>query len=302
MKKPQISIIGLSGQSIFMSVDEFHKNGETLSCKELFIEPGGKGYNQAIAGSKLGAYISFLSAVGFDSYAKVCEDELIKNNIVTNLIYKKNENTSLATILTNKHGDNQVTVYSGAKLEVNDVIDFETEIINSDILLLQNEVPHEVNLKAIEIANKYNIKVVLNPAPATSIPIDWIDKIWLLTPNELEAKTIFNLDQNARLDELKENIKTSSLKRIIITLGKDGSLVYENGEFTHIEAINIDSVDSTGAGDCFNSALVIKIALNNSLVESAMFANVASGLSVNKKHVLDSLPTSEEVELYIKKI
>src|SRR5690554_2915931 len=106
----KIAIIGLTGESIFMNLDCFPMIGETIRASNVYTEPGGKGYNQAVAASKLGAEVSFLSAVGDDTYGKECINTLNKYNVNNNIIIKENKNTSLATILTDKKGDNQVIV------------------------------------------------------------------------------------------------------------------------------------------------------------------------------------------------
>ena len=149
--KKKIAIIGLTGQSIFLNIDNFHKDGETKQANNLYIEPGGKGYNQAVACKKLGSEVYFLTSVGEDEYGKVCEQVLIDLGVNT-YFSKKDESTALATIITNSNGDNQVTVYKGASdlLNLNDLNNFK-EII---ILKTRNEID--------EFIKKLNQIIVLN--------------------------------------------------------------------------------------------------------------------------------------------
>lgn len=272
---PKIAVIGICGQSTFMSVDHFHQNGETLNADSIFCELGGKGINQAVAAARMGAEVSFLGAVG-DDYAEECCSFTKINNIKGYWIRKSAQNTANAFILTDKTGENRVTVFRGAELTPEDVNVFYDEIKTSDVLLLQNEVPEEINEKAINIAFENNVKVILNPAPARDIKKEISDKIFLIVPNEQE----------------KNYINTNNFKNCVITLGSKGCLV--NGEL--IPAIKTQVVDTTGAGDTFCGVLATGIAEKLDLKASCVRALVASGLSVSKKHVIASIPTRKEVE------
>lgn len=272
----KISVIGISGASYFMTVDHFHENGETLSADSIYCEMGGKGINQAIAAARMGAEVSFLAAVGDDDggrkTAKCCRDNGIKC-----ILAKKDTPTATAFILTDRNGENRVTVYRGAELEVSDVDLFEEEIATSDILLLQNEVPENVNLKATEIAEKHGVRIILNPAPARAIPEELARRTFLVTPNEQESKFIdFNLFMNT-----------------VVTLGKKGCLI--NGKTT-IPATSDKPVDTTGAGDTFNGVLSVCIAEGRSLEDACRYGNAASGISVTRKYVIDAIPTRKEIE------
>ena len=161
----KISVIGICGNSIFMDVDHFHEKGETLVANSFHEEIGGKGINQAIVAARMGAKVSFLGAIGDDSDGEKCKQTAIDYGINGCFAVKKGSKTTFAVILTDKNGENQVTGFRSAQLEKQDVLDFEGEIASSDILLLQHEVPEEVNEVAVEIANKHNVKVILNPAP-----------------------------------------------------------------------------------------------------------------------------------------
>lgn len=277
----KISVIGICGNSIFMKVDHFHEKGETLTADSVFEEIGGKGINQAVACARMGAEVSFLAAVGDDADADKCRQTAIDNNINGFFATKSGKKTTFAVILTDKNGENQVTGFRQAELSVNDVIGFEQEIATSDILLLQNEVPTNVNQKAVELAKKHNVKVILNPAPIRPIPDDIADAVYMVTPNEQE----------------KQAIKTNRFKNCITTLGKDGCDI--NGK-TKIKALSVKAVDTTGAGDTFNGVLAVCIANGMPIEKACEYAVCASSLSVTKNYVLDSIPTINDIERNIR--
>lgn len=273
----KISVIGICGNSIFMKVDHFHQNGETLAAESVFEEIGGKGINQAVACAKMGARVSFLGAIGEDNDGEKCRETLKEYGIKDFLSLKKGKKTTFAVILTDKKGENRVTGFRNAELSVEDVLSFEEEIASSDILLLQHEVPESVNEAAINLANKYSVKVLLNPAPIRHISDKMASLVFAVTPNEQE----------------RQGIDVSRFKNCITTLGKKGCDI--NGEI-FIDALDVKAVDTTGAGDTFNGALAVCIAEGKDLEESCKYAVRASGLSVTKNYVLNSIPTREEIE------
>lgn len=295
MIKKQIAVIGLSGISIFLKIDHFHKAQETILSDAFHLEAGGKGYNQAIAISRFGGNVEYLSATGDDIFSDICQDTLTNNNINSALIKKKGK-TALAAIQINKKGENRVTVALGSQLEKDDVDSFKVSIRKSEYLLLQFEVPYEVNKRAIEIAREYNVKVIINPAPMNVEYMDLIKDAWLITPNEYEAKEMFGLDLFSSIQDLKEAIIKSNFKQMVITLGEKGSLVYINQSFTMVPSMKVQSINTTGAGDIYNAGLIYALSAGKDLITACQYATVAAGLSVSKEYVLDSIPTWQEIE------
>lgn len=291
----KIAVIGLSGQSIFMKVNNLPTPSTTIHSTNLYIEPGGKGYNQAVACKKLGAEVSYFSKVGCDEYGNICEKYLKDLGIKT--IFEKDKilNTALATILTDDLAENEVIVYKGASsnLNVSELKDFENEIVTADVLLLQYEISIDVVKKAIEIAKGNNTLVILNPAPAIYLDKEILNMADIVTPNYEEAKTLYGLD----IEKLPSSINNT----LIVTLGSKGSLLINNHTSKKFSPINVEAVDTTGAGDIFNAGLAVAIANKKSIEEAIEFATVASGLSVTKEHVMDSIPTKEMVEEYLKR-
>ncbi len=271
----KISIVGLVGESVFLSVDTLPQGGETVEAKEMFCELGGKGFNQALAAARFGASVSFLTAVGKDGYKEkveaFCEKEGIKPTII-----EKQGKTAYAVIHTEKSGENVVSVYRGAQLATKDIDIFEGEIADSDYLLLTNEIPKDVLIKAIELAEKYNVKVVFNPAPQRFLEEEIKDKIYLFTPNEHEIKGLEN----------RENV--------IITLGKKG--VYIKNMKETLPALSVNAVDTTGAGDTFNGVLVSMLSQDKDIKSAVKTAILASGKSVTKKGAATSVPYIKDIK------
>lgn len=274
---PKISIIGICGNSVFMNTDHFHESGETIVADSVYEEIGGKGINQAVAATRMGAEVSFLAAVGDDRDGQTCMQVAEAEGLKGSFCIKKGERTTFAFILTDKHGENQVTGYHGAELTVTDVLAFEKEIAGSDILLLQQEVPCEVNKMAVQLAKKHGVKVILNPAPIREISKEMAEGVYMVTPNEQE----------------KQAIDMSRFQNVITTLGKRGCLINEE---KMIPSIKTQAVDTTGAGDTFNGVLAVCLAEGKDLSTACRYAVTASGISVGRKYVLNAIPYRDEIE------
>ena len=274
----KIAVIGIAGESVFLSVDSFGKTGETIQAKGYHNELGGKGFNQAIAVSRYGAEVSFLCACyqgDVERFTKIAKQNGIKAFFVG-----KQERSPYAVITTDKNGDNRVCVYRGAELEEKDVDYFAEEIKTADILLINNEVPISVNERAVQIAKTSGVKVVLNPAPLRISKKAFLDKIDLFTPNEHETEGL------------------EDYQNVIVTLGDKGCLIKSKNWLIPAEKVQT-VVDTTGAGDTFNGVLVACIANDCDLQTACQNANVASAIKVTRKYILDSIPTREEIENYL---
>ncbi len=275
----KVAVIGLVGNSAFLSVDEFHKGGETVVAKEIHFEPGGKGYNQAVAAARFGSEVSFLGAVGEDYFVEA-KSFSEKENIKPYLI-KKEGMTAYAAIITDNTGATHVTVYQGVSLSEKDVERFENEIKTANVLLLNNEVPKEVNEKAAKIAKENGVMIIMNPAPYREISDFLKENVSYFTPNEHETKGLEN----------KNNI--------VVTLGEKGCFIKETNK--SIGAINVEAVDSTGAGDTFNGVFASMLGNGENVETAVRYATVAAGLSVSGKYAVSSIPKKEDIEIKIGK-
>lgn len=298
MRNNTITVLGLMGQSVFMELDHFHSNGETVHCRSLYIEPGGKGCNQAVAAKRLGADVNFIATLGDDDYGRLSRDFLVREGIEACTQFVTGRQTAYACILTDSYGENRVTVFSGAAgcLGAEQVNKYRDKIRGSDILLLNLEYPMEANLQALDIAAKDGVRVIVNPAPYSGESIRELSRAWLITPNRQEAAAMAGLSQDVSPEELALALRDLGFPRLILTLGSKGALLLEDGHLEMLSAEKRQAVDTTGAGDCFNGALAASLARGHSLRDSAHFAVKASGLSVEKRYVMKSLPHLGELE------
>ncbi len=271
----KIAVIGIAGESVFLSLNEFGKIGETTVATDIHRELGGKGFNQAVAIARFGVDCSFLCAVNENDAAAF--SEIAKSENINPFFIPKKKESPYAVITTNARGENSVCVYRGAELEEGDVDAFENEIKTADILLINNETPTIVNKIAVEIAKKYGKTVILNPAPTRKYDSDFLKQIDLFTPNEHETEGLDSFDE------------------VIVTLGEKGCLIKRWGEI--IPAYKVERVvDTAGAGDTFNGVLAACLSEGEEIKSACEKANLAASIKVGKKYILNSIPTRRQIK------
>ena len=299
---PKVGVIGLGGQSAFLSTHRFPTPGETVSCSQLFFELGGKGYNQAVACVRMGIATVIIGAVGKDDNGKACEQELRREGIIPCLI-EKDVPTAYAVILTDKAGENTVSVYPGAAKLLTPQ-DLRQERVMSHLrtctcLLLQNELSSDCLEEALRIGKELDIPVILNPAPANGVGWDILKKCYLITPNYGEALLLTGIpaEKNPDAETLTQIFRKKGVSRAVITMGGQGAVLMEGENVQMIPAFSLElPVDTTGAGDTFNGYLAGGIASGLDLHKAACLATVASGISVTRRGAVAGIPARAEVE------
>ncbi|WP_249870533.1 ribokinase [Oceanobacillus saliphilus] len=288
MSNPTITVIGSINVDMVTTTDVLPNQGETLVGREFHIKPGGKGANQAIAAARLGANVNMIGRVGQDKNGtdmlQVLKDENVSTSMVKTVA---NVNTGIANILLSNR-DNRIIIVPGANDEVTPhfLKQFKKEIIQSDLVLIQFEIPLETILYCLDLCYENNIPIVVNPAPAKELPYDYWLKATYITPNETEAEQLF-----------KGREKESALNnKLIITKGENGVSYYKNDELVNTPAYSVTPVDTTGAGDTFNGALCVALSEHKSLSAAIHFANAAAALSIQKFGAQGGMPTRSEVD------
>jgi len=278
-------------------VDHFHVPGETVHARGLYAEPGGKGYNQAVAAARLGAEVTFLGCIGDDADGRGCMEFLQKEGITPIPQIHRTIPSAYACILTDKEGENRVTVFSGAAqhLTAEFVYAQESVIAGSDLLLLNNEYPQACNEAALALAQKHGVKVVYNPAPAREVTPAFLAGCDLITPNLSETAVLIG-ETVSDLAELAESFRQRGISNAVVTLGGDGAAIFANGEALQIPACKTKAVDTTGAGDTFTAALSVALLEGKSLTEGAIWAANAAAISVSRQYVMPGLPTRTMLE------
>ena len=300
MKEKKAVIIGSLNYDIILKQKRLPKIGETFVADSITMCGGGKGANQAVQLSKLGGKAFMAGCVGNDKFGEELLSNLQKHNVNTdNVKLSEKNNTGMGIVNVFDDGKLIATITRGANYDItnSDIDKIKNEIISAQIIILQMEIPIEVIEYVINLASKHDVYIILNAAPACEIKEEVLSKVNCLVVNETEASFYLNKEINdvkssiENCEELYGKIKDL----LIITLGENGSLLYDGKEKLHIKARKAEVTETTGAGDSFIGAFAYKLLNDSSYKEAAEFASLVSSITVTKIGAQDSMPTYEEV-------
>jgi ribokinase len=268
--------------------------GETVLGETFTIIPGGKGANQAVAASKLGAQSYMIGCVGNDSNGRFSLNNLKDMGVHTSGITSVDDSsTGVANIIV-AEGDNSIIVIPGTNYEitVESIKRHKDIILSADIVLLQLEIPLEVVEYTAQFCRDNDIKVLLNPAPAVKLNKTLIENSTYITPNEHELKII--LGKHLDTDDIIKEYPN----KMIVTMGSKGVRYHNGTEIISVPSYDVPVVDTTGAGDTFCGAFAASVVKGNRLENSIQFAIKAASLSITKFGAQSGMPTLNEMEKY----
>lgn len=299
----KIVVIGSSNTDMVVKTSHLPIGGETVLGGDFFMNAGGKGANQAVASARYGNKVVFVAKTGDDLFGRQVREALKEDNIITDYVFTDEEHPSgVALITIDKDAENCIVVASGANmyLTAEDIDKAKEEIISAKVVLMQLETPIQTVEYAARIAAQAGVPVILNPAPAPqeSLSVELMKNLYLITPNRSEASRISGIEVTD-LESAKEAAKAiyaMGTKNVIITLGSDGSLIYDGETFTKIEATKVKAVDTTAAGDTYNGVLAGALAEGYNLINAAREASIASAISVTRMGAQPAAPTREEIQ------
>lgn len=296
----KVCILGSFNVDIVAKVARFPKGGESIMAQGSALGPGGKGANQAMAASRAGSQVYFVTKVGTDQFSQFAYDHLSSSDIHAFKLYQSDtEPTGNAIIyVSQQNGENMIAIYPGANQTITDdeVAAIAPELATSDVLLVQLENNFSATLNVIKLAHALGKKVILNPAPYSSEILPYLEYLDVITPNETEASLLSGIDIQD-FDSTKEaalKIARMGAKRVIITMGSRGALLYDGHQFQHIPAFPALGVDTTGAGDAFNGAFAAALANGQSMVQAATYASAFASLAVEREGA-SNMPEHQQV-------
>ncbi|MGG4468700.1 ribokinase [Paenibacillus alvei] len=287
----KMTIIGSSSIDLVVTTSKRPNQGETIIGESFKTVPGGKGANQAVAAARLGAEVFMVGCVGEDNFGETIVNNFTANGVNTAYVERVTHSETGTAHITLAEGDNSIIVVKGANDYVTpDLVEKALNVISeSDVVLIQQEIPEETVEYVAEICFANNVPLLLNPAPARPISKTVIEKATYLTPNESEAAILFE-------DKDIHEVLKEFPNKLLVTEGKNGVRYYDGINEIVIPAYSVEAVDTTGAGDTFNAAFAVAVAEGKSMEDSIRFANRAASLSVTKFGAQGGMPTREEVE------
>ena len=296
----KIVVVGSCNTDMVIKADRLPVPGETILGGTFFMNPGGKGANQAVAAARMGGNVTLISKTGNDVFGKQSVMLYTAENIKTDYIFSDPKHPSgVALITVDAQGENCIVVASGANapLSPSDIDKASTEIESSDLILMQLEIPIETVEYVAEKAQKKDIKVILNPAPARALSDNLLKNLYIIIPNKSEAEILSGIKvTDIESAKLAANIISSKgVNIVVITLGSQGALIKEYDDFLFVDALKVEALDTTAAGDTFCGAVCVGLSEGKSILESVKLAARAAAITVTRMGAQSSIPYRSEL-------
>jgi ribokinase len=271
----RIAVVGSYGVGLTFGIERAPERGETLIGTLFRTDHGGKGSNQAVGAARLGAEVTFLTAIGEDAFGDGAVELWAEEGVDATLVVRASLPTMTAAILVEAAGDNRIVIVPGAlsTLTPAHVDAFAAQIASAEVLLVQLEIPVVTALHALEVGRQRGVRTVLNPAPAPPSPI--APAADYLTPNESEAFAVDQADGT-----------------LVVTLGEQGARL----RGTQVPAFPADVVDTTGAGDAFCAAFAVALAEGATDTDAVRWGCAAGAHMVEHEGVIPGLPMRAQLE------
>jgi len=307
MHKP-IVVVGSVNLDLVGCMDRIPAVGETVTGSRFELFHGGKGANQAVAVARLGYPVSMVAKVGDDQFGVRLRRGLRLTGVDVRAVkVAKKISSGVALISTDTRGQNSIVVIPGAngKLLPTDVEKAVSLLRSAGIILTQLEIPWETVECLATFAQRFDVPLMLDPAPARPIPDCLMRKITFLTPNETETSVICGIrteDLNpSTAPEIARTLLASGLRNVVIKMGCRGAYAETAGDSgAFVPAFKVAAVDSTAAGDAFNGGLAVALMKGEGFLAASRFGSAVAALSVTRMGAQPSMPSAREVNRFLK--
>lgn len=300
----RIVVIGSSNTDLIAKVKTFPKAGETIKGVSYFQEMGGKGANQALAAHRSGGDVVFITSVGNDTNGIKALEYYRQEGLDASLSYIAHGLPSgVAMIWVDEKGENSIVIIPGANdaLSPGYIHQIKKEILEADLVIMQMEIPYETVKTVCDIAHENNKRVMLNVAPARELDEGILEKIDILVVNETEAETISGeIMEHIGEEGIVDKLLDLGVRTVVLTLGKRGCILKNDQIDLRVPAFTVKTTDTTGAGDTFCGALAARLSKGHSWNEALEFASAAAAICVTRVGAQPSIPTEQEVRLFMK--
>jgi ribokinase len=301
----KVGIIGSFVVDLMARAPHLPEPGETVKGSLFKMGPGGKGFNQAIAAHRAGSELVFSTKLGKDDFSAIALDTLKADGLSSEYVFTSPEApTGIALISVDENSSqNEIIVVPGACNTYNaaDVARLEAMVSGCAYLLLQLEINLDALEMAVDMAERLGVRVILNPAPVISLPEGLYKKLYMVTPNEVEARILTGVpcDDPEGCARAAAVFFDRGVRRVIITLGSRGVYVHDGEREWNFANYPVKILDTTGAGDAFNGGLLAALGKGMKLEEAAEYGNVTANLSVTKLGTTPSMPREKEIGAFV---
>jgi ribokinase len=296
---PRVVVVGSANADLVVAVQRRPGAGETVLGGDLRVLPGGKGANQAVAASRLGAATAFVGRVGADPHGELLLESLRSAGVDTSAVRRDDAPTGVAVVMVTPGGENSIVVAPGANARVT-VADARREVVEqAAVLLLQREIDPAVSLAAAELCRGL---VVLNLAPSGPVPAPLLERTDVLVVNEHEAADLLAppggpgpADLAAPPEDIARRLRLLGPRAVVVTLGGAGALGVDGAGSYRIPAPQVEVLDTTGAGDAFTGALGWRLAGGDDLPSALAVAVQVGAFAVTGHGAQPSFPAAADL-------
>lgn len=296
----RVYVAGSINMDVVATADRHPKVGETVAGKQVLYFPGGKGANQAVAASRLGARTTLIGRLGKDSFGAELRAFLAGQGIDLGYVQETAEAHTGTAIITVAAADNTIVVIPGSNALVGADDVSVVPLVKGDVAISQFEIPLPTIAAFFLRARAAEATTLLNPAPAQKFGHELLELVDILVLNETElgflaGTELSDNDEAARIIQVARQLQAREDQTICVTLGKRGVLALAGDQEFAVPGRVVKAVDTTGAGDCFVGALAAQLADEVPLRTALAFANAAASISVQRMGAGPSMPTAAEV-------
>lgn len=300
----QVIVFGSLNMDLSIQCEELPQNGETINGFDFFVNPGGKGGNQAVAAAKLGAATKMIANIGNDVFGKDILDSLNSYGVQTEDIHISEYDSTGVAMIIRSHNDNRIILGNGANHTI--AADQVKEKLKGiakpgDIFLTQLENDYSVVKEAILYAKSLGMFTILNPAPARMLDDEFYENLDLIVVNQSECQLLTGIFPENEADS-RTALQAFAEKKVaaLITLGTSGSITNLYGEIIYVPSHKVETLDTTGAGDSYIGALCACLAEDYAIDQALEFATKVAAITVTRKGAQVSIPYKDEVDDYFK--
>lgn len=302
--KNKIVVIGSSNVDLIMKMDRLPEKGETITDASFFQVYGGKGANQAIGAVRAGGNVAFVNCVGDDAYTPQMLENFRHDGLDMRFVFQESGIASgHALVMIGREGANYLSVAPGANYRLTpELIDCAMPVIEeAALIIMQYEIPAPTIQYVFEIAQKKNIPVLWNFAPARPFDLSYIAQTEILVVNETEAAFLSGqtVETETEVEQAASQLIRMGAEMVIITLGKRGAFALSKKEKVFVPAYKVNAVDTTSAGDVFCGSFAVALIEGKTLTRSLQFASAASAICVTRIGAQPSAPTRKEIDEFL---
>jgi ribokinase len=300
----KVVVVGSTNTDMTVRVPRIPSPGETALGRDFRVTAGGKGANQAVAAARAGGGVVFVTALGTDDFGERALENLVRERIDVSLVRRvPGAPSGVALICVDDEGENSIAVAAGAngELRPEDVEPIARVLEPDDVMLVQLEIPLSTVEAAARLAVARRARLILNPAPARTLPDSLLSGVSLITPNEREAEhlTGVNLSDRIALTRAAAALHDQGVQGVLVTLGARGVFISTASGSELVPGFTVDAVDTTAAGDVFNGSLAVGLVERRSMEDAVRFASAAAALSVTRPGAQASAPWRAEIETFL---